>query len=71
LADRGLVAVGRAADLVVLDPATIADRATYPLPRVPAVGVSTVVVNGTVALRDGALTGALPGRGLSFSKGGS
>jgi N-acyl-D-amino-acid deacylase len=69
LADRGLIAPGHAADLVVLDPATIADRATYPLPRVPAAGVSTVVVNGIVVLRDGALTGAMPGRGLRCSQG--
>jgi N-acyl-D-amino-acid deacylase len=69
LTDRGVIVAGRAADLVVLDPATIADRATYSLPRVPAAGVSTVVVNGTVVLRDGGLTGAQPGRGLSCSKG--
>ncbi|HEY2671510.1 MAG TPA: amidohydrolase family protein [Rugosimonospora sp.] len=64
LADRGLVRPGHAADLVVLDPETIADRAGYADPRVPAVGVDVVVVNGVVVLAGGALTGATPGRGL-------
>ncbi|GIH21393.1 N-acyl-D-amino-acid deacylase family protein [Rugosimonospora africana] len=67
LADRGLVRPGHAADLVVLDPATIADRADYARPREAATGVDTVVVGGVVVLTGGALTGATPGRGLRGS----
>jgi N-acyl-D-amino-acid deacylase len=65
LADRGLLRPGHAADIVLLDPATIADRASYPAPRQLAEGVSDVVVNGVAALRGGTLTGARPGRGLT------
>jgi N-acyl-D-amino-acid deacylase len=65
LADRGLLRPGFAADLVVLDPATVGDRAWYDTPREPAVGVSTVLVNGVEVLAGGALTGAHPGRGLT------
>ncbi len=64
LADRGLVRTGFAADLVVLDPATVAERASYAEPRTPASGVSQVLVGGTVVFDNGALTGATPGRGL-------
>ncbi|MFB4304758.1 amidohydrolase family protein [Actinomadura sp. GTD37] len=45
LHDRGRIETGRAADLVVVDPAAVRDRATYERPRVPAVGVEHVVVN--------------------------
>lgn len=67
LADRGLVRPGNVADLVVLDPATIADRADYARPRELATGVDAVVVGGVVVLAGGALTGATPGRGLRAS----
>lgn len=68
LADRGLVRPGNVADLVVLDPGTIADRADYaPRPRELATGVDAVVVGGVVVLTGGALTGATPGRGLRAS----
>jgi N-acyl-D-amino-acid deacylase len=62
LRDRGRLAPGYFADVVVFDPATIADHATFESPRQLATGVRDVVVNGTVALRDGRHTGALPGR---------
>lgn len=67
LADRGRVEPGYAADLVVLDPATVTDRSTYERPRVPAEGVEHVVVNGVAVLRDGALAAAHepPGRALT------
>jgi N-acyl-D-amino-acid deacylase len=53
---------GYFADVVVFDPATIADHATYDEPRQFATGVKDVVVNGTEIVRDGAPTGAKPGR---------
>ncbi|MFN3857539.1 MAG: N-acyl-D-amino-acid deacylase family protein [Caulobacter sp.] len=62
LKDRGLLKAGYYADVVVFDPATIADKATYNDPRQYAVGVSHVVVNGGLALADGEPTGKLSGR---------
>lgn len=64
LAGRGLVREGYVADLAVLDPLTVTDRATYADPRQPATGVDHVLVGGTLVLRDGELTGATPGQGL-------
>jgi N-acyl-D-amino-acid deacylase len=64
LTERGRVQTGYVADLVVLDPATVADRATYESPRELADGVSSVVVGGVPVLAGGALTGARPGRAL-------
>jgi N-acyl-D-amino-acid deacylase len=60
----GLIAPGYAADLVVLDPDRIGDRATFAEPHQLSVGVRDVIVNGVVALRDGEPTGARPGRRL-------
>jgi N-acyl-D-amino-acid deacylase len=65
LTDRGRVAEGSAADLVVFDPDTIADRATYEEPRLAPVGIDEVIVNGVEVLARGQLTGATPGRRLS------
>ena len=62
LGRRGRLAPGNYADVVVFDPATIADLASYREPHRYAVGVRHVVVNGTPALRDGEATGARPGR---------
>jgi N-acyl-D-amino-acid deacylase len=64
LTDHGRVRAGCVADLIVLDPATVADRATYESPRELADGVSYAVVGGVPVLAGGALTGALPGRAL-------
>ncbi|HVX87684.1 MAG TPA: amidohydrolase family protein [Gemmatimonadales bacterium] len=58
LRDRGRLVRGCAGDVVVFDPATVADRATFEDPFQYPVGISAVVVNGTVALRDGARTDA-------------
>ncbi len=62
IADRGRLRAGLFADVVVFDPVTIADRATYEEPARLATGVSTVLVNGRFALRDGRPTGAHTGR---------
>jgi N-acyl-D-amino-acid deacylase len=64
LAGRGQVRVGYAADLAVVDPAAVADSATYDRPRLLANGVADVLVNGVPVVAGGALTGARPGRGL-------
>ena len=65
LHDRGVLAPGRYADLIVFDPRTIADRATYTDPALLAVGMRYVLVNGQVAVRDGKFTGVLAGRPLT------
>jgi N-acyl-D-aspartate/D-glutamate deacylase len=62
LRDRGQVREGWVADLVVFDPATVADRATYEVPAVHPDGIPHVVVNGRLAVRDGRETGERAGR---------
>ncbi|BDE07987.1 aminoacylase [Vulcanimicrobium alpinum] len=64
LRERGTIARGMHADLVVFDPQRIVDRATYDRPAVPPEGIRDVYVNGRAVLRDGTMTGALPGRAL-------
>ncbi|MEO7083042.1 MAG: D-aminoacylase [Gemmatimonadaceae bacterium] len=64
LHDRGVLAPGMFADVVVFDPATIGDRATYEQPKQLSVGVRHVWVNGVQVIRDGSHTGAKPGRAL-------
>jgi N-acyl-D-amino-acid deacylase len=59
---RGRLLPGWFADVVVFDPATIADHATFEEPHQYATGVRHVFVNGTPVLADGEHTGALPGR---------
>jgi N-acyl-D-amino-acid deacylase len=60
--ERGQLAAGYYADVVVFDPATVADHATFPDPHQYASGVEQVFVNGGHVLKDGVHTGALPGR---------
>lgn len=62
LADRGLIGQQLAADLVLFDPETVLDRATYEDPRQYPDGISHVVVNGELVIDAGVHTGALPGR---------
>ena len=62
--DRGLVQPGMVADLVVFDPDTVGDVATYDDPCRPPEGIPHVLVNGVEVIRDGQHTGARPGRAL-------
>jgi N-acyl-D-amino-acid deacylase len=62
LVDRGKVAAGMAADLVILNAETVTDRATWADPRRAARGIEWVLVNGEPAIANGAPIGALPGR---------
>jgi N-acyl-D-aspartate/D-glutamate deacylase len=62
LRDRGVVREGALADLVVLDPETVDDRATYEAPATHPTGIDHVIVNGRLAIRDGAETGERAGR---------
>ena len=64
LADRGLIKQGMWADLVIFDPATVADKATFEDPFQYPVGINTVLVNGTVVLDEGTHTNARPGKVL-------
>jgi N-acyl-D-amino-acid deacylase len=61
---RGFLKEGMFADVVVFDPATIADRATFDKPHQYAVGMKHVFVNGVQVIKDGEHTGAKPGRAL-------
>ena len=61
---RGFLKPGMFADVVVFDPQTIADRATFENPHQLAVGVKDVFVNGAQVLKDGEHTGAKPGKAL-------
>ena len=62
--DRGRLAPGLPADIVVFDPSTIRDRATFAEPTLPSEGVSYVLVNGVLVLEGGKYTGAKPGKVL-------
>lgn len=64
LTDRGLVRAGYAADLVLFDPSTVADTATFDNPRQPATGIPYVLVNGVPVIDDGRHTGALAGHSI-------
>jgi N-acyl-D-amino-acid deacylase len=64
LKDRGVLATGKRADVIVFDPAEVRDRATYEKPHQFAKGINLVVVNGVVTLQDGRLTGHRAGQFL-------
>jgi N-acyl-D-aspartate/D-glutamate deacylase len=62
LVDRGFVAVGMRADITIFDPKTVRDHATYESPNEPSEGIRYVLVNGQLALTDGASTGIQSGQ---------
>lgn len=64
LADRGVIAPGKAADLVALNPATVRDRADYSDPLQPPEGIAWVMINGRVVVHDSQYLGPRAGRRL-------
>jgi N-acyl-D-amino-acid deacylase len=62
LQDRGMLKSGYFADIVIFDPKSIQDHATYAQPHQLATGVNYVLINGQLALRDGIATGVASGR---------
>jgi N-acyl-D-amino-acid deacylase len=68
LQDRGILRVGMAADLVVLDPSVIADTATYEAPCQYPLGIPYVICNGVLVKDEDQPTGALPGQILRFAR---
>jgi N-acyl-D-aspartate/D-glutamate deacylase len=64
LKDRGRVAVGYVADLVLFDPAIVKDMSTLDNPEAPPVGIAAVMVGGVWVVNDGNVTGKHPGRVL-------
>ena len=64
IADRGLLRPGMMADLVVFDPATVNDVATFEQPNRYSTGVRHVLVNGKAVVANGAITSERPGRAL-------
>ena len=67
-ARRGRLEAGHAADVVIFDPSTVRDAATFERPHAFAAGVPFVVVNGVAVVRDGQHTGAKPGRVLRHAE---
>lgn len=61
LRDRGVLAPGAIADITIVDPQTVADRATFAEPTLPSSGIAHVIVGGTPIWNGGASTGARPG----------
>jgi N-acyl-D-amino-acid deacylase len=64
LSGRSVLAAGNFADVVIFDPKTIRDRADFDHPTEPAAGIDAVYVNGQAIIKDGAATGARPGKAL-------
>lgn len=62
LHDRGRLAEGMVADVVVFDPQTVTDKSTFEQPHAYSEGFDAVIVNGKVVFRDGKMTGDLPGK---------
>ena len=67
LTDRGVLKAGMWADVVVFDPETIRDLATFDNPNQLSQGMEYVLVNGVPVIDQGKMTGALPGKGPAGS----
>lgn len=68
LTDRGRIAKGMKADLVIFDPATVIDRSTVEKPLEPPAGIPYVMVNGVFVVKDGKPTSARPGKPLRHNE---
>ena len=68
LKDRGHIGPNMAADIVIFDPKTVIDKATYTQPHQFPVGINFVLVNGEIVVKDGQHTGAKPGKALFKSR---
>jgi len=68
LKDRGRIKKDLAADIVIFDPKTVIDKATYTKPHQFPEGINYVIVNGKIVVKDGVHTGAKPGKALFKSK---
>jgi N-acyl-D-amino-acid deacylase len=68
LTNRGLLKVGYAADVVVFNPLTVADAATFEQPHAYALGIPHVLVNGVVVVKNGGHTRARPGVAITRGK---
>ena len=64
--DRGVIKEGMAADIVIFDPKTVIDRATYMKPHQYPEGIEYVIVNGEIVVEKGKHTGRLPGKVLNL-----
>ena len=64
LTDRGVLKAGMWADILVFDPATVRDVATFENPNQLSHGMQYVMVNGVPVIDEGKMTGALPGKVL-------
>jgi dihydroorotase/N-acyl-D-amino-acid deacylase len=67
LVDRGVLKQGMWADVVIFDPATVRDLATFEQPNQLSQGLEYVLVNGVPVIAEGKMTGALPGKVLRGS----
>ena len=68
LFDRGRLGVGYAADVLIFDPDTVQDRATFENPAQYSTGMDYVFVNGVLAIDDGKLTGARAGKVIRYDR---
>ena len=64
ITQRGVIAPGYFADLVLFDPATVTDRASFDTPQAQATGIASVWVNGVLVFEGGTATGRTAGKAL-------
>ena len=66
--DRGSIEVGKAADIVIFNPNTVKDQASFVNPSQPPIGIEYVFVNGELVVEKGSQTSVLPGRVLNSNR---